>query len=50
MITRQQGLEGNCAERSEVKTLRGSVFKESVDELLAMNNQAASECEVLALI
>ena len=33
-IKRQQGLEGDCAERSEVNTLRGSVFKESADELI----------------
>ena len=47
---RHQGLEGDCAERSEVKTSQCDVFKESVAETLNCEHAAASACEVLALI
>ena len=49
MTTRHQGLEGERAERSEVKTVLRTVFSESVAEAFNCEHAAASECEVLAL-
>ena len=46
MITRQQGLEGERAERSEAKTSQCDVFKESDAETFNCEHATASEREV----
>ena len=49
-IKRRQGLEGDCAERSEAKTSQCDVFKESDAETFTCEHAAKNEYELLALI
>ena len=40
---RLTGFEGDCAERSEVKTVRWTVFKEGADDFFLPQHAAANE-------
>ena len=47
---KQAGFEGDCAEQGEVKTVRWTVFKESVEEVYDYKHTATSGVGVICTV